>query len=87
MRSSFLPKCQQKITEILGPVSLLEGTLKYRIKEHGHLSIFNILPPMLALILPYSFINFCILPLLLVILFSLKRHMDLKKNKKNLKIT
>ena len=40
-------------------------TLKYRIKEHARLLIF-ILPPLLALILPCLFINFWILPLLLV---------------------
>ena len=39
-------------------------TLKYRIKEHAHLSIFNILPPVLALNLFYSFINFWSLPVL-----------------------
>ena len=34
-------------------------------KEHARLLIFNILPPMLTLILPFLVINFWILPLLL----------------------
>ena len=50
-------------------------TLKYRIKEHARLFIFNILPSMLALILPCLFNNFWILPLLLVYsVFPKKAH-------------
>ena len=55
--------------------SAFPHTLKYRIKELARLLIFNILPPMLTLILPCSFINFWILTLLLVYLvFPKKTH-------------
>ena len=56
-------------------LSYLPITLKYRIKEHTGLLIFNNLPPMLTLILPCLFINFWILPLLLVYsVFPKKTH-------------
>jgi hypothetical protein len=49
------------------------STLKYRIKEHARLLIFNILLPLLALILPCLFIDFWLLPLLLVYLVFPKK--------------
>ena len=53
------------------------STLKYWIKEHACLSIFNNLPHLLAFFSParLSFFGFC--PFCSLIWFSLKRHMEL----------
>ena len=53
------------------------STLKYRIKEHACLSIFNNLPPLLAFFSPACLLIFGFCPFCSFIWFSLKRHMEL----------
>ena len=71
----FRPNLKKSIKIMTDKCRKILLTLQYPIKEHACLLIFNILPPMLALILPSLFIDFWILPLLLVYsVFPKKTH-------------